>query len=152
MGSAGSSTPSPSSPGARATMIANRRRDTTPELALRRELHRRGLRFRVDHLAVRGLRCRVDIAFTRARIAVFVDGCFWHRCPEHGTLPRANGEWWAQKLQGNVERDRRNDAELKAAGWSVVRVWEHELIGPAADRVCAAVSATGAETSSTRAP
>lgn len=120
-------------------MRANRRRDTAPELAVRRELHRRGLRFRVDYAPVVGLRCRVDIAFTRAQVAVFVDGCFWHRCPEHGVLPYANGEWWGDKLQGNVARDRRNDRELTAAGWCVVRVWEHEPAFVAADRVCAAV-------------
>jgi DNA mismatch endonuclease (patch repair protein) len=91
-------TPAASSDAARATMRANRRRDTGPELALRRELHRRGLRYRVDHRPVAETRCRVDIVFTRARVAVFVDGCFWHGCPSHGNVPRANREWWAQKL------------------------------------------------------
>src|SRR5438105_437916 len=105
-------TPPASSPAARATMQANRRRDTGPELALRRELHRRGLRFRVDHPPVSGLQCRADMVFTRARVAVFVDGCFWHGCPEHGTLPRANGEWWRAKLEANAARDRRNDLAL----------------------------------------
>jgi DNA mismatch endonuclease (patch repair protein) len=134
-------TPAASSDAARATMRANRRRDTGPELALRRELHRRGLRYRVDHRPVAETRCRVDIVFTRARVAVFVDGCFWHGCPSHGNVPRANREWWAQKLALNAERDRRNDAALELAGWRVVRIWEHEQVGDAAARVQRAVAA-----------
>jgi DNA mismatch endonuclease (patch repair protein) len=74
--------------------------------------------------------------FTKARVAVFVDGCFWHSCPEHGNLPRANREWWRTKLEINVARDRRNDRDLADAGWHVVRVWEHEPVVSAADRVC----------------
>jgi DNA mismatch endonuclease (patch repair protein) len=132
-------TPPPSSLGARATMQANRRRDTGPELALRRELHRRGMRFRVDHRTVAGVRCRVDIAFTRARVAVFVDGCFWHSCPMHGTAPKAHGDWWATKLEQNVRRDRRNDQALRDAGWTVIRVWEHESPEHAADLVVQSV-------------
>jgi DNA mismatch endonuclease (patch repair protein) len=120
-------------------MQANRRRDTGPELALRRELFRRGLRFRVDYPPVAGLNCRPDIVFTRARLAVFLDGCFWHACPEHGNVPKANGAWWRVKLDVNVARDRRNDAALEAAGWRVIRLWEHEPVGEAADMVCAAV-------------
>ncbi len=129
--------PSPpaSSPAARATMQANRRRDTAPELALRRELHRRGLRYRVDHAPVPGLRCRADVVFTRARVAVFVDGCFWHRCPDHGNTPRANHQWWDSKLAANVERDRAADAALRARGWSVIRIWEHEPPEDAAERI-----------------
>jgi DNA mismatch endonuclease (patch repair protein) len=121
-------------------MRANRRRDTGPELALRSELHRRGLRFRVDFAPDPTVRCRVDIAFTRARIAIFVDGCFWHSCPEHGASPRANREWWRAKLDRNVERDRRNDIEMTRLGWAVVRVWEHEAPMAAADRICELVS------------
>jgi DNA mismatch endonuclease (patch repair protein) len=120
-------------------MQANRRRDTGPELALRRELHRRGVRFRVDHRAVVGVRCRVDIAFARARVAVFVDGCFWHSCPMHGTAPKAHGDWWATKLEQNVRRDRRNDQALRDAGWTVIRVWEHESPEHAADLVVQSV-------------
>jgi DNA mismatch endonuclease (patch repair protein) len=137
-------TPPASSDAVRATMRANRRRDTAPELALRRELHRRGLRFRVDHRPVPGIRCRVDVVFTRARIAVFVDGCFWHSCPAHAVAPKRNGDWWAEKLAGNVARDRRNDEQLEAAGWTVVRVWEHEAAAEAADRVCVALRAAAA--------
>ncbi len=118
-------------------MSRQRRTGTSPELALRSELHRRGLRFRVDRTVdVDGLRRRrADVVFTRRRIAVFVDGCFWHACPLHATSPKANGEWWAAKLAGNVARDRDTDARLAAAGWTVVRVWEHESVQEAADRV-----------------
>lgn len=105
---------------------------TKPELALRRELHRRGLRFRINHPALPG---RPDVAFTRARIAVFVDGCFWHRCPEHGTLPRNNRDWWLAKLDRNVARDRAKDAALADLGWTVLHVWEHERPDAAADRI-----------------
>ena len=114
------------------------RRDTAPELLLRRELWRRGLRYRVDHKVV-GRRRRVDIAFTRAKVAVFVDGCFWHSCPIHSTRPKNNADWWAAKLEANVARDRATDAELFAAGWTVVRVWEHESVITAADRVQATI-------------
>ncbi|MEA2201766.1 MAG: mismatch endonuclease, patch repair protein [Solirubrobacteraceae bacterium] len=82
-----------------------------------------------------GVRCRADLVFSRERVAVFVDGCFWHRCADHGTRPRTNSVYWQAKLDRNVERDRRNDADLSAAGWTVVRVWEHESVSPAADRV-----------------
>jgi DNA mismatch endonuclease (patch repair protein) len=99
------------------------RRDTTVEMALRRELHRLGVRYRV-HL--RNLPGTPDIALTRARVAVFVDGCFWHRCPQHGTAPKNNSAWWTAKLDGNVERDRRKDMQLKGLGWVPVHVWEHE--------------------------
>ena len=121
-------------------MRANRRRDTGPELALRRELHRRGLRFRVDHAPMGGIRCRADIVFTSRRIAIFVDGCFWHACPEHGNLPTANREWWRAKLDLNVARDRRNDQALAEAGWRVIRVWEHEAVTAAAHRISAAIA------------
>lgn len=104
-------------------MKAMPRRDTRVELALRRELHRRGVRFRV-HLAT--LPGTPDIALTKARVAIFVDGCFWHRCPDHGTAPKNNSAWWAAKLDGNAERDRRTDRRLFALGWTPVHVWEHE--------------------------
>jgi DNA mismatch endonuclease (patch repair protein) len=124
-------------------MAAQARTGTAPELALRRELHRRGLRFRVDYrFDLEGLRRRrADLAFTRRRIAVFVDGCFWHACPLHATSPKANGAWWSAKLAGNVARDRDTDERLEHAGWRVVRIWEHESVGDAADRVASAVEA-----------
>jgi DNA mismatch endonuclease (patch repair protein) len=111
------------------------RRDTTPELAIRSELHRRGFRFRVDRAPVPDLRSRADIVFGPARVAVYVDGCFWHSCPEHGTMPKANAEWWERKLARNRERDQQADTFLRGCGWQVVRVWEHEDPLEAADRV-----------------
>jgi DNA mismatch endonuclease (patch repair protein) len=124
-------------------MARQARRDTAPEVELRRELHRRGLRFRVAYRPVEGLRSTADIAFTRAHVAVYVDGCFWHSCPEHGTMPASNRHWWRQKLERNRERDRRTDAALTAAGWRVVRVWEHEHAVEAADRIEQAVRGSG---------
>jgi DNA mismatch endonuclease (patch repair protein) len=111
------------------------RRDTKPELALRRELHRLGLRYRVDHGVLPGVRRRADVVFTRARVAVFVDGCFWHGCPDHGSRPKANAEWWATKLAANVARDRDTDRLLADAGWRVVRFWEHADMGDGARRL-----------------
>ena len=108
------------------------RKDSVPEVRLRRELHSRGLRFRVN---LRGLPGTPDIAFTRAKIAVFVDGCFWHRCPEHGVLPKANRDWWREKLDRNVERDRRKDGELEDLGWFSIHVWEHDDPFTVADEI-----------------
>jgi DNA mismatch endonuclease (patch repair protein) len=111
------------------------RRDTRPELALRRELHRSGLRYRVDRKVLPGVNRRADVVFLGARVAVFVDGCFWHSCPQHATQPKANSDWWSEKLARNVLRDRETDQRLEAAGWAVVRVWEHEDPRPAAGRI-----------------
>lgn len=110
------------------------RTGTAPERALRSALWRRGLRFRVN-FAVVGRRRRVDIAFTRRKVAVFVDGCFWHQCPSHGTEPKNNAAWWKEKLRTNVERDRDTDRKLSEAGWIVIRVWEHDSPDKAADRI-----------------
>ena len=108
-------------------MRAIRRRDTGPERQVRSLLHRAGLRYRVDYRVGTGRAApRPDIAFTHAKVAVFVDGCFWHSCPEHATMPKANREFWEAKLRRNVERDRENDAALEGMGWKVIRVWEHE--------------------------
>ena len=109
----------------RSRMRAQGRRDTKPELSIRRALHALGYRYRVDHQPDPELRCRGDIVFTRRRVVVFVDGCFWHGCPDHATAPKNNVEWWAEKFEANVARDRRNDAALFELGWTVVRVWEH---------------------------
>ena len=122
----GPGSPTPSSPAVRDQFRRQRTRDTAPELALRRLLHARGLRYRVDMAPLPGLRRRADIVFTRARLAVFVDGCFWHRCPQHGTSPKSNTDWWRDKLDRNVRRDRDTDRALAEAGWQVLRVWEHE--------------------------
>ncbi len=132
--------PAPSSAAARDRFRAQRRRDTAPELALRRLLHARGLRYRVDTAPLPGVRRRADVVFTRARVAVFVDGCFWHSCPVHATHPKANADWWRTKLEATVCRDRDTDATLAAAGWCVVRVWEHEPALETADRVAEAYS------------
>lgn len=131
--------PAASSAEARRRMEGQRRRDTKPELALRSLLWARGLRYRVDHKVLPGMRRRADLAFLGPRVAVFVDGCFWHRCPEHGSTPRANREWWAAKLDRNVERDRDTDARLAAAGWMVVRIWEHDRLDDAVTRIEQAV-------------
>jgi DNA mismatch endonuclease, patch repair protein len=116
-------------------MSRQRRRDTAPELALRRQLHARGLRYRVAWPIPGLARHTVDIAFTRARLAVFVDGCFWHGCPEHATYPAANGDWWTAKLAMNQQRDRKTTTHLEGAGWTVIRVWEHEAAEHAASRI-----------------
>ncbi|WP_062994689.1 very short patch repair endonuclease [Nocardia mikamii] len=123
-----------------ARMARQRRTGTAPETALRTELHRRGLRYFVDRAPLPGLRRRADLVFPRRKVAVYVDGCFWHRCPLHATYPKNNAQWWAEKLAGNVARDRDTDARLAAAGWLVVRVWEHENSVAAADRVQSALS------------
>ena len=133
--------PVPSSPKVRARMQAQRRRDTAPELALRRRVHKLGLRYRVDRAPLPGLRRRADLVFGPARTAVFVDGCFWHGCPEHGQLPAANGDWWRAKLAGNRARDRDTDRRLDEAGWLALRIWEHEDPEEAARRVVEVVRA-----------
>ena len=118
--------PSASSPEALRRMKRQARRNTKPEMALRRELHGLGLRYRVERKILPGVQRRADVVFIGARVAVFVDGCFWHSCPQHATHPKANADWWSVKLAGNVTRDRDTDRQLEAAGWAVVRMWEHE--------------------------
>jgi DNA mismatch endonuclease (patch repair protein) len=120
-------------------MSRQARRDTAPEIALRRALHRRGLRYRVGVRPVPELRGAADVVFTAARVAVYVDGCFWHMCPEHSTMPTNNAAWWKTKLEGNRTRDRRTDEVLARHGWRVVRVWEHDDPEQAAERVAAVV-------------
>ncbi len=111
------------------------RRDTSAELDLRRALHARGLRFRVDRPVLPDRRRRVDIVFGPALVAVFVDGCFWHGCPEHETQPKSNVAFWREKVEANRQRDRDTDERLHNAGWAVVRVWEHEDADAAADLI-----------------
>lgn len=116
-------------------MSRQRSRDTGPELRLRHELHAAGRRYRVGY-PIPGVRRRsIDIAFTRTKVAVFIDGCFWHACPEHGTRPKADAAWWTAKLQRNVERDRETDEALAALGWTVIRIWEHVPTAEAVDLV-----------------
>lgn len=107
-------------------MQGNRSEGTTPELEVRSAVHRRGLRYRLHIRPLDSLRCKADLVFKTARIAVFVDGCFWHGCPDHGRIPSDTTGYWAAKLKRNAERDRRNDESLKGAGWTVLRFWEHE--------------------------
>lgn len=135
--------PAPTSAGAREVMRANHRRDSMPELRLRSELHAAGLRFRVDHpIRVPGFRpIRPDLVFTRRRIAVFVDGCFWHGCPDHGTTPGANARYWNAKIELNQSRDERQSEALRLAGWEVIRLWEHEPPLAAAHRILDAYAA-----------
>lgn len=120
-------------------MRSQQRRDTAPEQALRRELHRRGLRYRVQRRVLPELRRTADIVFGPARVVVDVRGCFWHGCPVHATAPKANAGWWRDKIARNRARDADTDARLRAAGWQVVVVWEHEEPVEAADRVERAV-------------
>ena len=120
-------------------MSRTRGRDTQPERALRSAVHARGLRFRVDRRPTPEAKGRADLVFVGARVAVFVDGCFWHACPEHVNWPKNNAAWWREKLETNRRRDRQTDERLRAVGWEVVRIWEHEDAEAAADRVEAIV-------------
>jgi DNA mismatch endonuclease, patch repair protein len=131
--------PAPSSARARNVMLGNRS-ESEIERDLRSRLHRLGFRFRKHASPLQGLRCRPDVVFTRKRVAVFVDGCFWHRCPVHGSEPKANGKWWKIKLDANVARDRRNDAALAGAGWRVLRFWAHEPVDAMVAQIAAAVA------------
>jgi DNA mismatch endonuclease, patch repair protein len=129
-------------------MRGNRRRDTRPERAVRSALHRVGLRFRVDlPIQVGGGRSiRPDLVFPRQRVAVFVDGCFWHGCPDHGTRPVTNADYWLLKIEANRRRDRRNTVTLEAHGWTVFRMWEHEDPALVVERVAGAVASTPRDT------
>jgi DNA mismatch endonuclease (patch repair protein) len=131
--------PLPSSELASARFVAQREKDTQPELLLRSALHRRGLRYRLHRRPLSHIRRTVDIVFPGLKVAVDVRGCFWHVCPEHCSFPQSNSSWWATKLARNVERDEETESELLSAGWSVVVVWEHEDPELAADRVEACV-------------
>ncbi|MEH1130140.1 very short patch repair endonuclease [Micromonospora sp. CPCC 206061] len=125
-----------SDPAVRARMQRQQTRDTGPELALRRLLHAAGLRYRVDVAPLGSLRRRADIVFGPARVAVFVDGCFWHGCSEHGSRQtKANTTYWSDKIARNRARDASTDDLLARAGWLVVRVWEHENALHAAQRI-----------------
>jgi DNA mismatch endonuclease (patch repair protein) len=129
----------PVTPNTSRRMSATKGRDNQPELSLRSALHRRGLRFRVHVGVLQGSRRSVDIAFPRQRIAIFVDGCFWHGCPSHGTWPKNNAQWWREKIEANRLRDRDTDRRLTNLGWIVIRVWEHEEVLATVERVAAAL-------------
>ncbi|WP_329365282.1 very short patch repair endonuclease [Streptomyces sp. NBC_00669] len=123
------------SPKIRARMSKQRSRDTDIEMNLRRTLHAAGLRYRLHRKPLKGVRREADILFGPARVAVFVDGCFWHGCPEHVTWPKNNAGFWREKIEKNRARDRDTDARLAEAGWASVRVWEHEDAVAAAERI-----------------
>lgn len=124
-----------SSPGVRKSMQANTGRDTKPELELRRAVHAMGLRYYVNRRPIRAVRRTADLVFPRLRVAVFLDGCFWHGCPEHHTVAKTNATFWADKVANNRRRDVDTNTRLAAAGWTVVRVWEHEPVDRAAARI-----------------
>ena len=134
-------TPAASSPEARRRMQATKGRDSRPEVRLRKILHARGLRFRVHTLVLPDLRRRADVVFPGARVAVYVDGCFWHGCTEHVVWPRTNVGWWKKKIAATQRRDRDTDRRLSEAGWRVVRIWEHDDPVVVADVVEAEVRA-----------
>jgi DNA mismatch endonuclease (patch repair protein) len=123
-------------------MSAQRSHDTDPERQIRSLLHGRGLRFRVHVRPLGSLRREADLVFTRAKLAVFVDGCFWHGCPEHASWPKSNASWWRDKIERNRARDVETDTQLRAAGWRVIRIWEHEDPRDAARSVESAVRST----------
>lgn len=132
--------PKPSSETARLTMIANRRRDTSIEIAVRKRLHRAGARYRVDFAPdPSDRRRRADIVFTRARVAVFIDGCFWHGCPDHYVEPKSNRDYWLPKIARNRERDQETTQRLTSSGWTVLRFWEHENADDAASAILTAI-------------
>ena len=134
--------PKPTSEAVSRRMRRNPRTDTKPEVAIRSALHARGLRFR-KHLPIRATQVlvRPDVVFTRTRLAVFIDGCFWHCCPEHGNVPRANGDYWGPKLKRNRDRDRLVDEALEGEGWQVLRAWEHESVDVVVERISVALAA-----------
>jgi len=130
------SKPIPSSEAALKRMQAAKPRDTAPEKALRSALYREGLRYRIDVKPIKSLNRRADIVFRSVKVAIFVDGCFWHGCPIHGTQAKANAEFWRLKIKRNKERDVDTSRRLEDAGWKVVRVWEHEDPEKASGKIC----------------
>ena len=135
----------------RSVMQANRKVNTGPELKLRSELHRLGLRFRAV-LRPAGIKVAVDILFPGVKLAVFVDGCYWHGCPSHGTSPKTNSEYWVPKIARTRLRDQLNDEVLRTAGWEPIHVWEHEPVGEAAARIASLVKAKSAVNKTGRPP
>jgi len=142
--------PEASSAGVRVRMQAQAQKDTAPEVVLRRALYRRGMRYRIHVRPVAGLRRQADIVFLGASVAVFVDGCWWHRCPTHSHAITNNTTWWTMKLAKNVARDRDTDRRLAEMGWTVVRVWEHDDPESVAERIARIVQAKRASSRSAR--
>lgn len=130
----------PSSPETSRRMAKVRQKGTNAEIALRRELYRGGLRYRIDYQVMKKPRRVADVAFPRLKIAIFVDGCFWHGCPEHATWPKQNGEFWREKIEANRHRDADTNLRLLDAGWTVLRFWEHESPTRAAEIVAQTVA------------
>ncbi|MFB8115498.1 very short patch repair endonuclease [Streptomyces sp. NPDC056465] len=139
------STAKPSSPDVSARMSRQARRDTAPEVAVRKLLHASGYRYRLNERVPGMSRRTIDIAFTRAKVAVMIDGCFWHGCPLHATQPKSNAEWWRNKLDRNMARDRETTEHLAAQGWTVLRFWEHTAADEVAEAVRGAVDKAGRE-------
>lgn len=135
-----------SSAAVRAVMRGNKSRDTKPELALRSAVHARGMRYRVGVRPLPQIRRTADVVFTKAKVAVFLDGCFWHGCPEHHRPAKRNSDFWESKIKGNVARDAETDTRLQEAGWQVIRIWEHEDPVAAAERIQKAVRGTDRST------
>ena len=133
-------TPLPSSDAALSRMKAAKSRDTLPEISIRLALYHKGLRYRIDAKPIKGLNRRADILFRSVKVAVFVDGCFWHGCPLHGTQAKANAEFWRTKIKHNQERDEDTNQRLKEAGWVVIRIWEHEDPSEAAEQIYSIVT------------
>jgi len=125
----------PSSHEASLRMARVRQKGTDAELSLRKELHARGLRYRLHVPLLTKPRRVADIVFSSARVAIFVDGCFWHGCPEHASWPKSNAQFWREKIETNRARDADTDRRLQASGWRVVRIWAHESAGEAARRI-----------------
>lgn len=119
--------PAASSPNVRRVMQAVLRSDTAAEVLLRRRLHAAGLRFRKEARPEWDVRCAADVVFRRQKVCVFIDGCFWHRCPVHFRLPKTNSAWWEEKIQATVDRDYRQQQILESRGWAVLRFWEHGI-------------------------
>lgn len=119
--------PAASSPDVRRVMQAVKRQDTAAEILLRRRLHAAGLRFRKEIRPEPDLRCKADVVFPRHKVCIFIDGCFWHRCPAHFKVPKTNSPWWEEKIQATVERDSRQQHLLQSRGWTVLRFWEHNI-------------------------
>lgn len=130
----------PSSPETSRRMAKVRQKGTDAEIALRRELYRGGLRYRIDYEVMKKPRRMADVAFPGLKIAIFVDGCFWHGCPEHATWPKQNAEFWRQKIEANRHRDADTNSRLIDAGWTVLRFWEHESPIRAAETVAQTVA------------
>lgn len=124
----------------RKRMSRQRSRDTGIEIAIRKALYAQGLRYRIHRRPVKDIPRVADIVFSSARVAVFVDGCFWHGCPEHGTWPKSNADFWRNKIETNQRRDADTDRRLLNAGWVSVRIWEHETIKAAVARICETVA------------